>query len=128
MAAARAGAATPLDLWPAGDVGHARPTLLRAHPVLEDGRLQAGRLGRRIVSASLEAQRWWPVAAGVRLAGAAFLDLARTSDRLGASARGDADAGLGARLAVAGIQGFFALDLAMGLRDSATALSVTYHP
>jgi hypothetical protein len=52
---------TPLDLWWAGDTGHARAALLRAHPALDGGRLRADRLGRTLGIVSLEAQRWWTV-------------------------------------------------------------------
>jgi hypothetical protein len=123
-----ASAAAPLDLWAAGDTGHVRPTLLRAHPVLDDGRLRTGRLGRLLLQGSAEAQRWWAPVPLLRAAGALFVDAARTAERLGRPAVHDVDAGAGARLAIAGIPGVFSLDLARGLRDGATALSLSYRP
>jgi hypothetical protein len=123
-----ASGSTPPDLWGAGDTGHVRRTLLRAHPVLDDGRLRADRLGRLLLQTSVEAQRWWAPLPAVRVAGALFVDAARTAARLGLPPIHDADAGGGARLAVAGIPGMFQIDLARGLRDGATALSLSYRP
>jgi predicted double-glycine peptidase len=119
---------TPMNLWPAGDTGHVRAALLRAHPVLDEGRLRVERLGRAFLQGSLEAQRWWRVAGPLRVAAAAFTDMGRTARRAAGSAQGDADAGLGVRVAVAGIPGIFRADLGRGLRDGATALSVVYEP
>jgi hypothetical protein len=120
--------AAPLDIWAAGDTGHARPTLLRAHPVLDDGRLRVPRLGRLLATASAEAQRWWPRRGAIRAAGALFVDAGWTGRRLDGPARYDVDPGIGLRLTAAGIPGVFRIDLAKGLRDGATALSLTYNP
>lgn len=119
--------ASPLDLWGAGDTGHARDTLLRAHPVLDAGRLVVERLGRTLVSTTFEAQRWRPVAIA-NVAAAIFIDTARTMQRLDAAAITDVDLGIGARLTVPLMPGMFRLDLAHGLRDGDTALSVAYSP
>ena len=118
----------PLDIWPAGDTGHARPVPLRAHPALEGGRLRIERLGRRVGYASMEAQRWWKGPGLLNLAGAAFGDTGVTSLRTAGGALTDVDLGVGARLAVTGVPGIFRIDLAKGLRDGATALSVSYTP
>jgi predicted double-glycine peptidase len=119
-------ASAPPDLWPAGDTGRARPLLLRAHPMLgEDERFRTERLGRLFTHASAEAQRWWapgPVRAGV----AAFVDTGRTDRRLLGQAITDVDVGVGLRGAYPGKTGALRLDLAHGLRDGRTALSVTY--
>lgn len=123
-----ASAPTPLNLWPAGDTGHARLALLRAHPVLDDGRLRVERLGRAFLHGSLEAQRWWRIAGPLRMAAAAFTDLGRTTGRTDTTAQGDVDVGVGARVAVAGIPGVFRADLGRGLRDGATAISFVYEP
>ena len=72
----------PLDLWPAGDTGHARRTLLRAHPVLDSGRLRVDQLGRVFVNGSAEAQRWWPLRTFLMAGAALFLDAVRTASRL----------------------------------------------
>lgn len=119
---------TPMNLWPAGDTGHARAALLRAHPVLDDGRLRVERLGRVFLHGSLEAQRWWLAAGPLRVAAAAFTDLGRTTRRTDSTARGDIDVGLGARVVVASIPGIFRADLGKGLRDGATAISLVYEP
>ncbi len=119
---------TPLNLWPAGDTGHARAGLLRAHPVLDEGRLRVERLGRVFVHGSLEAQRWWRVAGPLWMAAAAFTDLGRITRRADSTERGDVDIGLGARVAVAGIPGVFRADLGKGLHDGATAISLVYEP
>jgi hypothetical protein len=120
--------ATPLDLWFAGDTGHARDALLRAHPVLDDGHLRTERLGRALVHASLEGQHWWRTRGVLRAGAAAFVDLGRTSRAFNAPATADADVGVGARFAVIGMPGIFRVDLAKGLRDGATALSFVYEP
>ena len=124
----RASERTPLDLWWAGDTGHARSTYLRAHPVLHDGRLRTERLGQELVQMSLEAQRWWALAGPVSAAAAVFGDVAQTFRRYSGPASRDVDVGLGTRLAVVGIPGTFAVNLAKGLADGATAFSVTYQP
>ncbi len=121
-----ASARTPLDLRPAGDVGLVRSTLLRAHPLLDDGRIRDARLGRHLHGATVEAQHWWQVAAPFRAAAAAFLDGARTSGRLAARARTDADVGVGIRAAVTAMPGIFRIDIARGLRDRASAISFVY--
>ncbi|MBI2185509.1 MAG: hypothetical protein HYU37_00125 [Acidobacteria bacterium] len=119
---------TPLDLWPAGDTGHARPTLARAHPLLDDGALVVDRLGRTLLHATAEGRRWWRVRGPIRAAVAAFADAARTGRRWTGAALTDLDAGIGARLALDGMPGLFRIDLAKGLRDGATVISVGYEP
>jgi hypothetical protein len=119
----------PLDLWWAGDTGHARSTLLRAHPLLDDGRLRVDRLGRTLGHFSLEAQRWWTVVGPISAAAAVFGDVARTAQLYDSEgARHDVDVGIGAHLAVSGIRGLFSANVAKGLADGAAAFSVTYTP
>jgi hypothetical protein len=115
-------------LWPAGDTGHARATLLRAHPVIEDGSLRVERLGRSLAGASVEAQHWWPLRAGSAFAAAMFVDTARTARRTDGSVRNDVDVGLGLRVAIPFVPGVFRLDVAKGLTDGATALSFVLQP
>lgn len=119
---------TPLDLWWAGDTGHARPALLRAHPALDGGRLRTARLGRTLGIVSVEAQRWWTVSGPLRAAAAMFGDVAHTAQRYEGRPLRDVDVGIGVRLAVAGVPGVFNANLAKGLADGATAFSVTYQP
>jgi hypothetical protein len=118
----------PLDLWRAGDTGHARPTLLRAHPVLQEGRLRVDRLGRHLAQGTAETQHWWRPAGAIALGAAAFVDVARTSGRLAAGSLTDADVGGGIRLALPGRTGLFRVDIAHGLRDGRNALSVSWTP
>jgi hypothetical protein len=117
----------PPDLWFGGDTGHASHVLLRAHPLLDDGRLATERLGRRIVHASAEAQHWWGLSVA-RFGAAVFVDAARVASRVDPGGRGDVDAGAGVRLAIPGLRGTFRVDGARGLRDGATALSFVYEP
>jgi hypothetical protein len=119
--------ATPPDLWFGGDTGATRTTLLRAHPLVGNGRLRSAQLGRGIVHGSVEGQQWWPVSVA-RVGAALFVDAVRVSQRLTAQSRGDVDAGIGARLALPGLTGTFRVDLAKGLRDGLTTLSVVYEP
>jgi hypothetical protein len=119
---------TPVEAWPAGDTGHARDTLLRAHPVLEEGGLAPGRLGRLVAGGTMEVERWWAPRGPVRIAAAAFADVARTARRLQAGAARDADVGVGMRAGFVGVPGTVRVDLAKGLRDGATALTVIYEP
>jgi len=124
----RATASTPLDLWVAGDTGHARPTLLRAHPLVDEGRLRVERLGRQLTSASAEVQRWWRGPGPLALGAALFVDAAHTARRVGGSHRTDTDAGIGVRLAMPGDGGRLRLDLARGLSDGKYALSIAWAP
>jgi hypothetical protein len=116
----------PFDLWPAGDTGHARDLLLRAHPVIDDGRLRSERLGRALIGATGEARRWWR-AGPAAVAGAAFLDAGRTAWRnVGGAALVDVDLGAGLRFSLPAQQGIFRLDFAHGLRDGRNALSLVW--
>jgi len=119
---------TPAELWWAGDAGQTRPVLLRAHPLVESGRLKVERLGRTIVHGSFESQQWWRLSPQLRFAAAAFVDAAEVSQRMRPGARGDVDAGLGVRVASPGFAGMLRLDIAKGLVDGATAVSVVYEP
>jgi hypothetical protein len=117
----------PGDLWLGGDVGSARATLLRAHPIVKSGALKVDRLGRGLANASFETQRWWSTRFSLAQAGAAaFVDAARTAHRLDRSARGDIDIGLGGRFAISGLPGVLRIDVAHGLRDGHDALSFVY--
>ncbi len=125
--AAGTSARAPLALWAAGDTGHARFTLLRAHPVLDGGRLRTDRLGRSVVTATLEGQRWWQ-RGPFRVAPALFVDAGRTATRFSGAPLADVDAGVGVRLALPGLPGTVRFDLARGFRDRATALALVYEP
>jgi len=121
-----ASTSAPSFIWPGADTGHARDVLLRAHPLLDDGVIEGGVFGRRIAFGSVEAQRWLPpVWHGLlRIAPAVFLDTARASRGLATTdERMQYDLGAGLRLAIPG-SGVLRVDLAHGLRDGRTALSV----
>jgi hypothetical protein len=119
---------TPADLWFAGDTGSVRPALLRAHPIVDDGRMESERLGRDIAHVSGELRQWWTIKSTVHLGAAVFTDAAHVARRAEADSRGDVDVGGGLRLAVPGLEGVFRLDLGKGLRDGATAVSFVYEP
>jgi hypothetical protein len=117
----------PASLWPGADTGHARDILLRAHPLLDDGVITGGVFGRQLVFGGAEWRRWLPPSRWLlRIAPAAFVDIARASNGLPSSdLRTQVDAGLGARLALPG-SGTLRIDLAKGLRDGKTALTVGF--
>jgi len=123
----------PLTVWPGAGGGHARDALLRAHPLLEDNIVAGPAFGQRVASGTIEAQRWFrglpgrPAVPAVRWGLAAFVDAARTSQRLSndaADADSDrqVDAGAGLRLRLRDV--VFRVDYAHGLRDSANAVTV----
>jgi hypothetical protein len=118
---------TPPDIWFGGDTGATRAPLLRAHPIIAAGRLRTSQLGRQIVHASLEAQRWWPLLL-TRVGAAVFVDGTQVRERLASGSRADVDAGIGGRLSLPGLSGTFRLDVARGLRDGMTTLSFVYEP
>jgi hypothetical protein len=119
-----AGVDAPRALWPGAGLGEARPLLLRAHPLLDDGVINGDVFGRRVTHASGEWRRWFrPGLKIVPMAPALFVDVARADDRLQPGAAWHADAGIGLRIAVPGGQ-VLRVDVARGLRDSATVFSV----
>jgi hypothetical protein len=118
---------TPLDLWPAGDVGQTRMTLARAHPLLDRGRIEVGRLGRVLLNGSFESQYWWKAPALSRVGAAVFIDVARTMRRdLGEQSMTDVDVGAGVGVSSLLVPGRFRLDYAHGLRDGADAITLRY--
>jgi hypothetical protein len=123
-----ASASTPADVWFAGDTGNVKQTLLRAHPVIDDGMLRSDRLGKRIVHFSGEVRQWWNIRSAVRVGAAAFADAARVGRRVQSDSQVDVDLGAGLRLGVPGLSGIFRLDVGKGLRDGATVLSFVYEP
>jgi hypothetical protein len=125
--AASASADLPPLLWFGGDTGQTRETLLRAHPLVDDGRLRIEQMGRRLWNASVEAQQWWS-AGVVRTAAAAFVDAARVGARLAEGARADVDTGVGLRIALPGTAGTFRADVATGLLRDGTRWSFVYEP
>lgn len=113
---------TPRSLWPGAGTGIARPNLLRAHPLLEDGVIEGRTFDRHLAGGGAEVTRWFAPATGLRLGGALFLDAARAwGERPGVSL---VDGGVGLRLTTAGGGPTLRLDLATGLSDDEWALSV----
>jgi hypothetical protein len=119
-----ASARAPLALWPGAGTGHGRGELLRAHPLLDDGAIGDGVFGRQLVHAHAEWRRWGrPVYRVVRLAPAAFVDVARAfAVPSFADPRAHADVGVGLRLGFPGA-GALRADVARSLRDGRMALS-----
>jgi hypothetical protein len=122
----------PASLWPGADTGHARDVLLRAHPLLQDGVIEgtgqaAAVFGRKLAFGNAELQRWWTVGKWpIRIAPAAFVDMARARDGFGgASTPVQVDAGAGLRISMLGF-GVLRIDAAHGLRDGRNALSVAF--
>lgn len=114
----------PLALWPGAGLGHARPTLLRAHSLLDDGVVTGDVFGRRLYSGGTEWRHWMTPLKGVlRWAPSLFVDAARAERRTESGAAWQVDAGVGFRVAIPGSQ-VWRIDVAKGLRDGNTALSI----
>jgi hypothetical protein len=120
---------SPLSLWSGAGEGRARPRLLRAHPLLDDGVVSGKMFGTTVRFGTVEAQHWLKRPALARVGLAAFAD--------GASASGplQIDAGFGLRLRAPSLfrqsegsgqtrGGTLRIDYAHGLRDGADAVSV----
>jgi hypothetical protein len=122
------GDGAPLAWWPGAGTGHGRAAFLRAHPLVRSGVIRDGVFGRRLLHASMEWRRWRPSGGIVRIAPAVFLDMARAwrVETIG-DGRAHADAGIGMRMRVPGA-GTLRVDLARGLRDGRTALSIGLGP
>ncbi len=116
-------AASPFALWSGAGTGRGRAPLLRAHPLLHDGRLDGPGFGRRLVSGTLELQHWLARPRLARVAVALFADAAAAGQRP-SFATGTArhvDVGAGVRLRVPGAGGALRVDYARGLSDGAHA-------
>ena len=118
-------AAAPLALWPGAGDGHARPALLRAHPLLSDGVVTGPAFGRTLTYGNTELQRWIDHGTLVRFGLAAFADAAHATRTFGnEDPRTQLDVGVGLRLRVPGARGVFRADVAAGIRDGAHAVTV----
>lgn len=120
-----ASAQAPLALWYGAGEGRARPGLLRARLLFNNGIIDGSVFGRQVTTANVELQRWMttPIAP---MAVAGFVDIGRAVHRL-PQATGDPfaiDAGAGVRLRVPGVDGVGRLDYARGLRDGAHRVTV----
>jgi hypothetical protein len=115
----------PRDRWPGADTGRARPLLLRAHPLLDEGRIAGPIFGRTVVHGTIEAQRD-VFTKGLFSAGVAtFADVARAWRRAdGTSSPLHVDVGVGARLRLAPGYPTLRIDIARGLRDGDVGVTV----
>lgn len=119
--------AAPMTLWPGAGDGNARAPLLRAHPLLEDGVIDAtGRVfGRTVTHGTGEIRRWLAAAGPARVGIAAFVDLARSSRQaMPGPGIWQADIGAGLRVRVPGWSRTLRVDAAYGLRDGASAIGI----
>jgi hypothetical protein len=121
-----AGLTTSPDLWFGGDTGNARPIFLRAHRLVEDGRIVTDRIGRTIVHGGVEAQ-YWRSLSRFQVAPAVFVDAVHLDRRAVPGTRDDMDIGAGVRLAGFG-SGVLRLDVARGLRDGRMRVSAGFQP
>ena len=114
-----ASAHAPLAIWPGAGDGRARPGLLRAHPLLDEGVIDGPVFGRQVQSATLEMQRWFTRPEIPRVGIAVFADAAHAANRLaGATGRPvQVDIGSGVRVRVPGSDRTLRIDYAHGLRD-----------
>ena len=116
----------PLALWRGAGDGHARVPLLRAHRLLRDGVIDGDVFGRRLMFATVETQRWFAPVFLARVGVAAFVDAARSTRTLDASADNGLhiDVGMGFRLKLPGRDGALRVDYGRGLRDGQHAVTI----
>ena len=122
--------ASPPALWSGAGDGRARTPLLRAHRLLDEGRVDGAVFGRRLLYASLEAQHWLPRPGVVRLGAAAFVDAARATGRpeYARGRGGQVDIGVGLRVRPPGDAGSLRVDYAHGARDGANRVFIGWQP
>lgn len=114
----------PLALWSGAGEGRARSPLLRAHRLIDDGRIEGPVFGRRVAHLTVEAQKWRAQLLPVQVGAALFADSAVAGARPAFATSGSPfqfDVGAGLRMKVPGRDGVFRLDYARGLRDGAQA-------
>jgi hypothetical protein len=112
----------PRGLWPGAGTGHARPTLLRSHPLLEDGVVSGPAFGTRLLAAGAEIELRLARLGPLRLGLAAFLDHARAGLPDAAWGRGLSGAGAGLRFHLPGGRAL-RIDLATPLDAPGATLS-----
>jgi hypothetical protein len=125
-----ASAAAPFALWPGAGTGTARPSLLRAHPLLRQGVLDGPVFGRLLVEGGVELQRWRRPGGIVRPGLAMFVDAGRAWRPASDGARQvfHVDAGAGLRLELAGDRGALRVDTAVGARDGRWTIAAGWQP
>ena len=117
-----AGRDAPRALWSGAGTGHARPLLLRAHPLLDDGVIVGDAFGRRLLHGTAEWRQRLASIGPLTLQLAAFTDAA-TSTRGDGPPFAHLDTGVGLRVRVPG-EGTLRVDYACGLDDGRQAMSV----
>jgi Papain-like cysteine protease AvrRpt2 len=116
----------PLALWGGAGEGRVRSPLLRAHPLLTGGIVNAGSdsaFGRTLMSGTIEARRWLDRPRLPQIGLAMFSDVARSSRSLANDSLFNVDLGAGVRIRVPGWQNALRVDVAHGLRDGRHALT-----
>jgi hypothetical protein len=114
------------DLWQGAGTGTGRSTLLRAHPLLDDGIVRSEAFGRQSVQTSAEWRHALPspvVLQSLKLQLAGFVDAARAWKGPATRDRVLVDIGAGLRVGLLG-QGGVRVDYGHGLTDGANAVSV----
>jgi hypothetical protein len=121
-----ASASAPFGVWPGADVGHARAVLARAHPLLREGVVSGGIVGRTLAHGGMELRTHTWARGPARLGVTLFSDVARAWHTLEPTYanRTQIDVGVGFRVSVPGEARTLRLDVAHGLRDGRNAISV----
>ncbi len=130
VGAATVSAQAPLSWWPAAGDGHTGEPLLRAHPLLQDGAIAGPAFGRSVQHANIEASRWMPGSMPVIFGAAVFADAAHASSGLVVQpdASVQTDIGAGLRVRLPGSDRTLRVDVALGVRDHARALTFGWVP
>ena len=116
----------PLALWGGAGEGRVRSPLLRAHPLLTGGIVNAGSdsaFGRTLTWGTVEARCWLDRPRLPQIGLAMFSDVARTSRSSANESLFNVDLGAGVRIRVPGWQSALRVDVAHGLRDGRHALT-----
>ena len=123
---ADASATAPRALWMGAGTGQGRPVLLRAHPLLDENVVAGPMFGRRVVFQTVEYQRPFKQTLAGTIGMAVFVDAARASGGVVASAppASNIDTGVGLRVRLIQGGGVARLDFARGLLDGRMAISV----
>jgi len=114
----------PFAVWSGADTGSARPRLLRAHALLDDGVVTGAAFGRSLRYGTVELAR--PLAGIARgfVDVAAFIDVVSAARGLRAGVSTYADYGAGLRVRVPGRSVRLRIDYARGVFDGAHAVSI----
>jgi hypothetical protein len=122
---ALAGSRSPRNLWPGAGVGLARPYLLRARPLLEDGGVRLDGLARGLWFGGAELLYRGSGLGLLRFEPGVFSDAGRLWDGPTPTAF-QLDVGILARMSIPGFGGWLQLSAARGVYDGAGAVTVTW--